>query len=127
MPDGSSGIRVEKRGDVDVFALSSFSPMQMSVVDQIEQSVFNEIDDGRRKFVFDFSDLDYLSSPLLKTIIVAHKRLQQDGGRIVLVGLNEHVRAVFDVVGFERLFGTALETCPDIAGALEKLKKGAEA
>jgi len=126
MPGGNAGIRVKRQGDVAIFALSSFSPLQMSVVDRIEKSVFSEIDNGCRKFVFDFSDLDYLSSPLLKTVIVAHKRLRQDEGRIVLVGLNEHVRAVFDVVGFERLFGTALEICRDTAGALEKLQKGAE-
>jgi len=121
MPGGKSDVKVNKHGDIAVFALSSLSPLHMTVVDSIEKTLLDEIANGTRKFVFDFSELDYVSSPLLKTLIVARKRVQPDDGRIALVGMNEEVQAVFKVVRLDMLFDTAFEVFDDLDAALEQL------
>ena len=66
----------------------------------MEAQVQAIIDGGARGLVFDFSALDYISSAGLRMVLVVAKRLKQEGGLLVLCGMQPHVREVFDISGF---------------------------
>jgi len=63
-----------------------------------------QIDGGQSQFVLDFESMEYISSSGLRMLLVVMKRLSAAAGRMVLCGVNEHVREVFDLAGFTRFF-----------------------
>ncbi len=52
----------------------------------------------------DFAGLEYISSAGLGVLLKTQKRLMTSAGRLRLVGLNKHLRDVFQYSGFDRIF-----------------------
>lgn len=59
---------------------------------------------GQRQFLLDLSDLEYISSAGLQSLLAAAKRLEQIEGVITLSNLNGAVLEVFQISGFDTLF-----------------------
>ena len=53
--------------------------------------------------VFDFSDLDYISSAGLRVIMVAFKRVMAQGGTLEIEGSSDEVMEVFEITGIADL------------------------
>jgi anti-anti-sigma factor len=68
-----------------------------------EKQVRDIIDGGITRILFDFSDLDYISSAGLRVILMTIKELRAKDGRVVLCSLNEYVQEVFDVSNFSSI------------------------
>ena len=64
-----------------------------AVVDEILKS-------GKQRLLFDFSDLQYISSVGLRVVLTAVKELRLKGGKVILCCLSDHVKEVFVVSGF---------------------------
>jgi|SRR5262245_266047 anti-sigma B factor antagonist len=78
-------------------------------LDAVSSKVFEEkvlavIDGGETRFVIDLSRVDYVSSAGLRVFLVASKRLNLSGDKLVLCSLQEPVKQVFDIVGFYQIF-----------------------
>ena len=58
---------------------------------------------GASSLVIDMSDLEFISSSALRTL-VATKKARGNAYPIALVGMNEVVREVFDVTGLDEVF-----------------------
>lgn len=52
----------------------------------------------------DFSGLVYISSAGIGTLLAAHKRLQERGCSLKLANLNDHIRELFELAGFDMVF-----------------------
>ena len=52
----------------------------------------------------DCAGLEYISSAGLGVLLKTQKRLMTSAGRLQLVGLNKHLRDVFQYSGFDRIF-----------------------
>ena len=65
------------------------------------------MDAGAQRLVFDFTSLDYISSAGLRVVLLAGKKLRASKGKMVLVGLQDMVREVFEMSGFLALFAVA--------------------
>lgn len=59
---------------------------------------------GERNFTLNMTDLEYISSAGLQSILAAAKRLEQIEGGITLSNLRGSVREVFEISGFDSLF-----------------------
>jgi len=70
----------------------------------LERQLTERLDQGAQRLLFDFSTLDYISSAGLRVVLLAGKRLRASQGKLVLVGLGELVREVFEMSGFLTLF-----------------------
>ena len=60
--------------------------------------------EGARKMVFDFGDLDFMSSAGLRVVLVAGKRMREAKGKLAFAGLRDNVHDVFAMSGFLKLF-----------------------
>ena len=58
---------------------------------------------GASALVLDMTDLEFISSSALRTLVATKKRRGASFG-IALVGMNEVVREVFDVTGLDEVF-----------------------
>ena len=72
---------------------------------------------GTGSFVFDFSELEYLSSAGLRSIISVSKKVKPAGGKVVICGLKGPVKEIFDIAGFSAL----LPVCETVSEAAKKV------
>lgn len=97
-------------------AATVFSPagrLDSNSTGAAEKLVLARMDEGATRIVFDFADLDYISSAGLRLILVAAKRVKAAGGKLALCNMQDHIREVFAMSGFLAI----LTVCPDRAGA----------
>jgi len=59
---------------------------------------------GAKTLVFDFTGLEFIASSALRLLVTLDKRLTAEGGDVVITGMNEVVRDVFDVTGLSEVF-----------------------
>ncbi|MEM8855694.1 MAG: STAS domain-containing protein [Pseudomonadota bacterium] len=71
---------------------------------ELETEVVQAVEAGTARMVFNFSDLDYISSAGLRVVLIAGKRLKAAGGGMALYGLNPTIKDVFEISGFMSLF-----------------------
>jgi anti-sigma B factor antagonist len=64
-----------------------------SVLDTLDQST-----------VVDFGDLKYIASAGLGILLRAQKRLMGKGHTLKIINLNPHIREIFEMAGFDRIF-----------------------
>jgi anti-anti-sigma factor len=55
------------------------------------------------RLLFDLGELEYLSSAGLRVLLSAAKEMRRRDGKIVLCALNEFVKEIFEVSGFQSL------------------------
>jgi len=70
----------------------------------LEKLLDEKIHEGDLFFIFDFSDLEYISSAGLQCILAAAKTLEGRQGGIALTSLRGTVKEVFEISGFDTLF-----------------------
>lgn len=74
---------------------------------ELEHVLTEQLAAGANRLLFDFGDLDYISSAGLRVVLLAGKRLRGVQGKMVLVGMRDVVREVFEMSGFLTLFAIA--------------------
>lgn len=95
-------LEIEKRDDVLILHLAG--RLDSSSSPELERQVTEQVENGAHRLVFDLGALDYISSAGLRVILLAGKKLRGVKGKLVLVGLRDMVREVFDMSGFMTLF-----------------------
>ena len=65
--------------------------------------------------VFDFHELQFLSSDGLRTILGLAKCIHAGGGKLVFTGISGPVRDMFAIAGFLETFSVVDQVEPDIA------------
>lgn len=63
---------------------------------------------GKRSFVLDCSNVRFLNSLSIASIITARNKVNQAGGKMVLAEMANHVKSVFRILKLERLFALDL-------------------
>ena len=56
--------------------------------------------DGIQEVIMDFTDVDYISSGGLRTLLAVEQLLEERGGGLKVVHANEYILEIFDMVGF---------------------------
>lgn len=103
--EGTMSITEEQRGNVTVVrfrgrldAISSSSA---------EKHVYEVINNGFKKLIFDFSDVEYLSSAGMRMLLSTTKKLNGIAGKLVLCSVNASVLDVLKMSGFDHILDIA--------------------
>ncbi len=72
---------------------------------------------GRDRVLLDLSGVSYLSSAGLRALLLIHRRVTGENGRLVLAGVSPPVADIMKVTGFLRYF-VLLETQGDAVATL---------
>jgi len=74
---------------------------------------------GTVKVVLDLSNVKFIDSVALGSLVVLLRRIKEAKGRLALTGLAGHCLRVFQVTGLEKVF----EVYPDVPAASEALQR----
>jgi anti-sigma B factor antagonist len=88
----------------DVFVLEVMGHIDTEASEFLLSCIQGYIDSGEQKFVLDCSELSYISSLGLATLVRANKRLKTKGGRLALAGVKGVAADALRVVHFDRMF-----------------------
>lgn len=95
-------LRQETRADILI--LGPVGRLDSNSSPALEKVIVEELAAGRQRLVFDLSGMDYISSAGLRVILLAGKKLRASQGKMVLVGMQDLVKEVFEMSGFLTLF-----------------------
>ena len=83
---------IEPVGTLDNHAAMSF-----------EKNVTTEITAGYPKVIFDFRELDFMSSSGIRVLVVARNLVKASGGVVAVCNLKSHIREVIELSGINRI------------------------
>ena len=72
-----------------------------------ENEVDRLLEGGSEKILFNFMNLNYISSSGLRILLATAKKLKTTGGKMMVCSLNETVQEVFDISGFAAILDLA--------------------
>ena len=75
------------------------------------------VGDGSGKLLVDFSDVTYIASSGLRILLKIAQSIKAGGGELHLCALNDTVREVFEISGFDKILNVA-ESREQVLGAL---------
>ncbi|MGE0724646.1 MAG: STAS domain-containing protein [Alphaproteobacteria bacterium] len=108
-------LKQESEGGVVI--VTPVGRLDVASAKSVEGSLLEIVNSGKTKVVLDLSELDYLSSAGLRTLLVVGKRAESALGKVVLCSVRPGVREVLAVGGFDRIFAIH----PDRAAAVAAL------
>lgn len=89
---------IEKTVNGSAMTLALTGRLDTTTAPQLEAELKASLP-GVEKLVLDFAALDYLSSAGLRVLLAAQKVMNRQG-EMVVRGVNETIREIFDVTGF---------------------------
>lgn len=78
--------------------------LDTSVPRSFESELLGFIASGERQLVFDFAQVDYLTSAGIRILLHVFKMMAAVNGRIVFHSLNPRVKHVFEIAGLTQVF-----------------------
>jgi len=98
-------MNVREAGGVSVIEFSGNLDTNTSITAEVE--VNKLLDGGSDRILFNFTDLNYISSSGLRVLLATAKKLRTSGGKMIVCSLNATVQEVFDISGFGAILNLA--------------------
>jgi anti-anti-sigma factor len=108
-------IQTEIRGQILIIRPEGC--LNKAISSELEELLTNELDEGFRQIVFDFSLINQISSDGLRVILRMVNEVRSLEGDVAITGVLEQVETALDVTGFFKL----IDSFPDIETAIESL------
>src|ERR671939_291961 len=103
-------LEVEHIGDVTVVNFVDRKILDEQNIQIIGEQLFGLVDEeGPRKILLNFSNVEYLSSAALGKLITLNKKLQQAGGRLILCNIDPQILEVFEITKLDKFFNIQKE------------------
>ncbi len=95
-------LKISKTGDVITVLLEGKIDANVSI--NMEQELLSLISEDSPKVIADLSNVVFISSAGLRALISALKEAKRRKGDLRLVGIEGHVKEVFEITGFSTIF-----------------------
>lgn len=103
-------LEVEDIGDVTVINFVDKKILDEQNIQVIGEQLFSLVDqEGRRKLLLNFGNVEYLSSAALGKLITLNKKLQTAGGRLILCNIDPQIYEVFEITKLDKFFNIQKE------------------
>ena len=100
---------------VEIFSVTG--SLDSNTSDEFERRIYTTLEKGERKFIFNLEHLEYISSAGIRVMLKTAKDLKKMEGEVVLCALQDYVKEVFYIAGFDAYLN--IET--DLESAMVKL------
>ena len=109
-------VKVLKEGDISI--LDVIGEVDASSSIELDNALRETLDGGALKIIVDLTNLEYISSAGLGVFMSYVEDINEKNAQMILTGLNEKVKNVFEILGLDQL----LETAETRSEGVEKLK-----
>ncbi|MBO4547390.1 MAG: STAS domain-containing protein [Treponema sp.] len=92
-------MEIKQTKDANKLTIELSGRLDTTTAPQLEEALASALD-GVKDLVFDFNQIQYISSAGLRVLLNTQKKISAAGGSMKLVGVNDVVREVFEVTGF---------------------------
>jgi anti-anti-sigma factor len=108
----------------DILVVSPSGRIDCTSAISFEDGMQKLINSLNRMVILDLSNLDYVSSAGLRSILVSAQRARSLGGALTLYGLTGSIERVFHISGFDRVLGhhTSIESAVSELNKLNLLR-----
>jgi len=89
----------ENNNEIEIFSIKG--SLDSNTSPEFESQIYVALEKGRRKLILNLEDLEYISSAGIRVMLKTTKDLKRMEGNIVLCSLQDYVREVFDIAGFD--------------------------
>ena len=98
-------LKVEDIGDVTVVNFTERKIIEEQNIQVIGEQLFELVDSDKcKKILLNFRNVDYLSSAALGKFITLHKKLEDEGGRLILCNIAPAIFEVFEITKLDKFF-----------------------
>jgi anti-sigma B factor antagonist len=94
--------------------------LDQGLTPQLDKTLQSVLAEEQSRIVVDLSEVNYINSGGLRCLVAAWRKARQQGGDLVLAGLNQRLNEIFAIVGFNKVF----QIFPTADTALQTLRKG---
>lgn len=94
-------LRISREAGTHVVCL--YGELDMSTADVLDRELARVAEAEPERIVLDLSGLDFLDSSGLRSLLRAHTRAREDGGRLTLLRGRPEVQRVFEVTATDEL------------------------
>lgn len=91
-------LNINKTAEGEKLVLALDGRLDTTTAPQLEGELGDALT-GVTNLVFDFANLEYISSAGLRVLLATQKKMSQQG-TMVIKGSNETIKEVFDITGF---------------------------
>lgn len=92
---------MEMQDNDNISLLRLKGKLDFTTATEFEQKFNIMVSEGGKKFIFDLTEVDYMSSAGLRLLLIAIKKTK---GNIVLNGVRDSVKQVIEIAGFISMF-----------------------
>lgn len=105
MAAGQRKLDLDQVGDVTIARFVDKKILDENNIQMIGTQLFGLVEeDGRKKIVLDFSNVEYLSSAALGKLITMEKKVKSAGGKLRLCSIRPEILEVFVITRLNKLF-----------------------
>ncbi len=98
-------LEVEEIGDVTVVNFVDRKILDEQNIQVIGEQLFSLVEEqGKRKILLNFGNVEYLSSAALGKLITLNKKAQNAKGRLILCNIDPQIHEVFEITKLDKFF-----------------------
>jgi anti-sigma B factor antagonist len=101
-------IQHEQRGRVPLLRVCG--EVDLYTAPRLKEAILAALNGTVSSLALDLSGVDFLDSTGLQVLMSAKKRTAERGGEVYVLGVRDHVRRVFILLGLERIFSLCRES-----------------
>ena len=117
MATANRRLDIEEVNDVTVATFTDKKILDEGNIQVIGNQLFGLVDeDGRRKIVLDFTNVEYLSSAALGKLITMDKKVKGAKGKLRLCSIRPDIYEVFAITRLNKLFDIKKDRDEALAG-----------
>ncbi len=103
-------LEVEQIGDVTVVNFIDRKILDEQNIQIIGEQLFSLVEEeGCRKLLLNFGNVEFLSSAALGKLITLNKKLQAAKGRLILCNIDPQIHEVFEITKLDKFFNIQKE------------------
>lgn len=92
-------ITEEKKNQIHIFGLCG--RLDSNTSPKLETVITQALENGTKEILLNFENLEYISSAGLRVILKTTKDLKARQGKLMLCAMQDYVREVFEIAGFD--------------------------
>jgi len=94
---------VTKENTANTAVIALQGELDTAASQQFASEIKPLMDDAGKEITVDFSELEYISSAGMRTLLLLNKTAENKGGKVTIVGMSEDIRQLFQMTGFDQM------------------------